>query len=75
MTTLSSSKRISLLEKSAPIVGLNCSENVLCSNIYISEVLPTDESPITTTLTKCLSLRSAAESLDDTESRRLFLLF
>ena len=43
---------ISLLLKSAPIVGLKFSVNLLCSNIWIKEVFPTPESPIATTFTK-----------------------
>ena len=43
---------ISLLLKSAPIVGLKLSVKRECSNYYISDVLPTPESPIATTLTK-----------------------
>tara|TARA_B110000285_G_C14937453_1_gene520307 strand:+ start:665 stop:883 length:219 start_codon:yes stop_codon:yes gene_type:complete len=40
------------LLKSAPIVGLNESENLLCSKFWIIDVFPTPESPIATTLTK-----------------------
>jgi len=43
---------ISLLEKSAPMVGLKFSVNLLCSNIWIRLVFPTPESPIATILTK-----------------------
>jgi len=50
--TIRPSIDISLLLKSAPIVGLKLSEKRLCSNIYISDVLPTPESPIATTFTK-----------------------